>query len=44
MEGEELVCLAEIRVWDLMRALSELSMKQVRLWTRRGLKLIGVRA
>jgi hypothetical protein len=44
VEGEELVCLAEIRVRDLMWALSELSMKQLRLWTRRGLKLIGVRA
>jgi hypothetical protein len=44
VEGEELVCLAEIRVWDLIRALSELSLKQVRLWTRRGLRLIGVGA
>jgi hypothetical protein len=44
VEGEELVCLAEIRVRDLMWALTELSMKQVRLWTRRGLKLMGVRA
>jgi hypothetical protein len=44
VEGEELVCLAEIRVRDLMWALSELMMKQVRLWTRRGLKLMGVRA
>jgi hypothetical protein len=40
VEGEELVCLAEVRVGDLMRALSELSMKQLRLWTRRGLRLI----
>ncbi|HEX8819073.1 MAG TPA: hypothetical protein VF794_04040 [Archangium sp.] len=44
VEGEELVCLAEIRVRDLMWARTELSMKQVRLWTRRGLKLMGVRA
>ena len=43
-EGEELVCLAEIRARDLLWALTELSMKQVRLWTRRGLKLMGVRA
>ncbi|MCY1082779.1 hypothetical protein [Archangium lansingense] len=44
IEGEELVCLAEIRARDLMWALTELTMKQLRLWTRRGLKLIGVRA
>jgi hypothetical protein len=44
VEGEELVCLAEIRVWDLMRALSGLTLKQLRLWTRRGLRLMGVRA
>jgi hypothetical protein len=44
VEGEELVCLAEIRVRDLMWALTELTMKQLRLWMRRGLKLIGVRA
>lgn len=44
VEGEELVCLAEIRARDLLWALTELTMKQVRLWTRRGLKLIGVRA
>jgi len=43
-DGEELVCLAEIRARDLLWALTELTMKQVRLWTRRGLKLIGVRA
>lgn len=44
VEGEELVCLAEIRARDLMWALTELTMKQLRLWTRRGLRLIGVRA
>ncbi|MFY0527756.1 hypothetical protein ACN28I_32945 [Archangium gephyra] len=44
VDGEELVCLAEIRARDLLWALTELTMKQVRLWTRRGLKLIGVRA
>ncbi|HEX5754558.1 MAG TPA: hypothetical protein VFZ09_50710 [Archangium sp.] len=44
VEGEELVCLAEIRARDLLWALTELTMKQLRLWTRRGLKLIGVRA
>ncbi len=44
VEGEELVCLAEIRARDLLWALTELSMKQLRLWTRRGLKLMGVRA
>ena len=44
VDGEELVCLAEIRARDLLWALTGLTMKQVRLWTRRGLKLIGVRA
>jgi hypothetical protein len=44
VEGEELVCLAEIRARDLLWALTELTMKQLRLWTRRGLKLMGVRA
>ena len=44
VDGEELVCLAEIRVRDLMWALTELTMKQLRLWTRRGLRWMGVRA
>lgn len=44
VDGEELVCLAEIRARDLLWALTELTMKQLRLWTRRGLKLMGVRA
>lgn len=44
VEGEELVCLAEIRARDLLWALSEFLWKQARLWTRRGLKLMGVRA
>ncbi|WNG40982.1 hypothetical protein F0U61_50280 [Archangium violaceum] len=43
VDGDELVCLAEIRARDLLWALTELTMKQLRLWTRRGLKLIGVR-
>lgn len=44
VDGEELVCLAEIRARDLLWALTELTMKQLKLWTRRGLKLMGVRA
>ncbi|MFL5353541.1 hypothetical protein [Archangium sp.] len=44
VDGEELVCLAEIRARDLLWALTELTMKQLRLWTRRGLKWMGVGA
>jgi hypothetical protein len=34
VEGEELVCLAEIRLWDLGRALARIGWSQVLLWTR----------
>ncbi len=42
VEGEELVCLSEIRAGDLLRALAELVLKQMRLWMRRGLRWMGV--
>ncbi len=44
VQGDELVCLAEIRLWDLARALSRIVTNQVRLWTRRGLRWMGVGA
>ncbi|HEX8539097.1 MAG TPA: hypothetical protein VF664_16625 [Cystobacter sp.] len=43
VEGEELVCLAELRVRDLMGTLMDALRKQWRQWTRRGSKR-GVRA
>jgi hypothetical protein len=43
-EGEELVCLAEVRLRDLLRALGGLSVKQLGLLTRRGLRWMGVGA
>jgi hypothetical protein len=44
VEGEELVCLTEIRLRDLALAIGRILVKQVRGVTRRGLRLIGVRA
>jgi len=44
VEGEELVCLAEIRLRDLLWALGRLSVKQLGLLTRRGLRWMGVGA
>ena len=44
VEGEELVCLAEVRGRDVCWTMAESLLKQVRLLTLRGLRLIGVRA
>ncbi|MET0404845.1 MAG: hypothetical protein ABW123_20680 [Cystobacter sp.] len=44
VEGEELVCLAELRMRDLMGALVDALRKQWRQWTGRGAKRAGVRA
>lgn len=44
VDGEELVCLTEIRLRDLALAVGRILVKQVRGLTRRGLRLIGVRA
>ena len=44
VEGEELVCLVEIRWRDLARALGRSVWGQVRGWARRGLRQVGVRA
>lgn len=44
VDGEELVCLTEIRLRDLALAVGRIIVKQVRGLTRRGLRLIGVRA
>ncbi len=44
VQGDELVCLAEVRLWDLARALRRIGTNQVRLWTRRGLRWMGVGA
>ncbi|WP_224362868.1 hypothetical protein [Hyalangium versicolor] len=44
VEGEELVCLTEIRLRDLARSVGLILVKQVMGVTRRGLRLIGVRA
>ena len=42
-EGEELVCLVEIRWWDLFLALGRSVSGQLRGWARRGLRNAGVR-
>src|SRR6218665_5189 len=44
VEGEELVCLAELRARDVAWALTGFLVKQVRLWMRRGLRWMGVGA
>lgn len=44
VDGEELVCLVEIRAMDLARAVGRIVWKQLRGWTRRGLRVLGVRA
>jgi hypothetical protein len=44
VDGEELVCLTEIRLRDLALVMGRIVIKQVRGLTRRGLRLIGVRA
>jgi hypothetical protein len=44
VEGEELVCLTEIRLRDLARSVGRILVKQVQGMTQRGLRLIGVRA
>ncbi len=44
VDGEELVCLTEVRLRDLALAVGRILVKQVRGLTRRGLRLIGVRA
>jgi hypothetical protein len=44
VEGEELVCLVEVRLRDLVRALCGLSMKRLALLMSRGLRWMGVRA
>ncbi len=43
VDGEELVCLVEIRGWDLMRALGRSVAGQLRGWAKRGLRQVGVR-
>jgi hypothetical protein len=43
VDGEELVCLVEIRGWDLARALGRSVWGQLRSWARRGLRQAGVR-
>ncbi|WP_163778513.1 hypothetical protein [Myxococcus vastator] len=42
-EGEELVCLVEIRWWDLFLALGRSVSGQLRGWALRGLRYAGVR-
>lgn len=42
VDGEELVCLVEIRGWDVARALGRSVVGQLRGWARRGLR--GTRA
>jgi hypothetical protein len=44
VDGEELVCLTELRLRDMALAVGRIVVKQVRGLTRRGLRLIGVRA
>lgn len=44
VDGEELVCLVEIRAMDLARAVGRIVWNQLRGWTRRGLRVLGVRA
>ncbi|WP_224247726.1 hypothetical protein [Hyalangium gracile] len=44
VDGEELVCLTEVRLRDLARSVGWILVKQVMGVTRRGLRLIGVRA
>lgn len=44
VEGEELVCLAELRLRDLLGTLLDAMRKQGRLWMRRGSKRTDVRA
>jgi hypothetical protein len=44
VDGEELVCLTEVRLRDLARTMVRIFVKQARGLTRRGLRLIGVRA
>jgi hypothetical protein len=44
VEGEELVCLVEIRVADLAHSVGRIVWKQLRGWTRRGLRVLGVGA
>lgn len=44
VDGEELVCLAEVRLRDLVVVLGRIFVRQVGGATRRGLRLIGVRA
>jgi hypothetical protein len=44
VDGEELVCLTEVRLRDLARSVRRILIKQLLGMTRRGLRLIGVRA
>ena len=44
VDGEELVCLTEVRLRDLARSVGRILFKQALGVTRRGLRLIGVRA
>lgn len=44
VDGEELVCLTEVRLTDLARTMVRILVKQARGLTRRGLRMIGVRA
>lgn len=44
VDGEELVCLVELRVGDLVRAVGRVVWKHLSGWTRRGLRVLGVRA
>ena len=44
VDGDELVCLTEVRLRDLARSVGRILVKQVLGMTRRGLRLIGVRA
>jgi hypothetical protein len=44
VDGDELVCLTEIRLRDLSRTVVRIFVKQLVGLTRRGLRLIGVRA
>lgn len=43
VDGEELVCLVEIRGWDVLRALGRSVWVQLRSWAWRGLRQAGVR-
>lgn len=43
-EGAELVCLAEVRLRDLLRAVVRIAHGQVRSWMRRSLRVLGVDA